>query len=171
MPAPFFGKYRGKVEQNLDPLNKGRVQVSCPPVLGTGKLSWALPCVPYGGPGVGFFAIPPRGAHVWVEFERGDPDRPIWTGCFWDPKDPTDRPPAMPALPTTRAFKTDAIDLQVIELPGIGGLKLTVGPPALAVPAKVEIGAKGIKLSFAASSVELGPEGVKINGTNLVVLP
>ena len=46
MPEPFFGKYRGKVEQNIDPLNQGRLQVSCPAALGTGKLSWAMPCVP-----------------------------------------------------------------------------------------------------------------------------
>jgi len=168
MPEGFFGKYRGRVEQNLDPLNQGRLQVSCPFVLGKGKLSWAMPCVPYAGPGLGFFVIPPRKASVWVEFEGGDPDWPIWTGCFWDLGE---FPPVMPAIPAMRAFKTDAIDLQVIELPGIGGLKLTVGPPALAVPAKVEISVKGISISFAASKVELGPEGVKINGTNLVVLP
>jgi hypothetical protein len=168
MPEPFFGKYRGKVEQNIDPLNQGRLQVSCPAALGTGKLSWAMPCVPYGGPGVGFFSMPPKGASVWVEFERGDPDWPIWSGCFWDQGE---LPPVMPALPQMRAFKTGAIDLQVIEIPGVGGLKLTVGPPALAAPATIEITVKGIKLGFAKSTVELGPEGVRINGTNLVVLP
>ena len=30
----FFGKYRGKVENNVDPLQQGRVQVSVPAVLG-----------------------------------------------------------------------------------------------------------------------------------------
>ena len=168
MPEPFFGKYRGTVEQNIDDMNQGRVQVSCPNVLGRGRFSWALPCVPYAGPGVGFFAIPPIGASVWVEFECGDPDWPIWSGCFWDKGQ---LPPAMPALPTTRAFKTDALDLQVMELPGIGGLKLTVGPPALGVPASIEMTVKGIKLAFAKSTIEIGPEGVRINGTNLVVLP
>jgi hypothetical protein len=168
MPEPYYGKYRGKVENNFDPSNQGRIQVSCPAVLGTGKMSWAMPCVPYAGPGVGVFSLPPNRASVWVEFERGDTDWPIWSGCFWDDKE---QPPAMPALPTSRAFKTGAVDLQIVEVPGTGGLKLTVGPPALAVPATIELSAKGIKLSFAKSTVELGPEGVKINGTNLVVLP
>ena len=79
----FFGKYRGTVANNIDPQMMGRVQVSVPSVLGEGQLSWAMPCVPYAGSGVGFFAIPPNGANVWVEFEAGDPDYPIWSGCFW----------------------------------------------------------------------------------------
>jgi len=33
--------------------------------------------------GVGLFFLPPKGANVWVEFEGGDPDYPIWSGCFW----------------------------------------------------------------------------------------
>nr|HMP43165.1 phage baseplate assembly protein V [Roseiflexaceae bacterium] len=82
--SQFFGKYRGKVEQNVDPLQIGRVQVRVPAVLGEGRMSWAMPCVPYAGPGVGMFAIPPVGASVWVEFEGGDPDYPIWSGCFWE---------------------------------------------------------------------------------------
>lgn len=79
----FFGKYRGKVEQNFDPENRGRVQVSVPAVLGTGRLSWAMPCVPYAGMQAGIYAVPPIQANVWVEFEGGNPDYPIWTGCFW----------------------------------------------------------------------------------------
>ena len=72
----------------------GRVQVSVPAVLGDGRLSWAMPCVPYAGSQVGFFAIPPVGANVWVEFEGGDPDYPIWSGCFWG----TGEVPATPAM-------------------------------------------------------------------------
>ena len=79
----YFGKYRGQVEINLDPMMQGRVQVSCAAVLGDGQMSWAMPCSPYGGSGVGFFMIPPVGANVWVEFEGGNIDYPIWSGCFW----------------------------------------------------------------------------------------
>ena len=79
----FFGKYRGTVVNNLDPMQRGRVQVSVPAVLGSGRLSWAEPCVPYAGDQVGLFAVPPVGANVWVEFEAGDPDHPILAGCFW----------------------------------------------------------------------------------------
>ncbi|HEX6229566.1 MAG TPA: phage baseplate assembly protein V, partial [Solirubrobacterales bacterium] len=72
--SSYFGKYRGTVEQNLDPLQQGRLQVKVPAVLGDGTLSWAMPCVPYAGSQVGFYAVPPIGANVWVEFEGGDPD-------------------------------------------------------------------------------------------------
>ena len=71
--SEFFGKYRGQVTNNVDPEMRGRIQVQVPAVLGEGRNSWALPATPYGGDGVGFFAIPPIGANVWVEFEGGNP--------------------------------------------------------------------------------------------------
>ena len=80
----YYGKYRGKVENNIDPLLLGRLQVSVPGVLGErpAELGDAVRRrTP--GTGVGFFAVPPIGANVWVEFEGGDPDYPIWSGCFW----------------------------------------------------------------------------------------
>src|SRR2546430_6261184 len=79
----FLGKYRGKVEQNIDPLQIGRMQVSVPAVLGDGQLSWAMPCVPYAGSSVGFLTVPPVGASVWVEFEGRDTDFPLVSGCLW----------------------------------------------------------------------------------------
>ena len=74
-----------------------------PAVLGDGRLSWAEPCVPYAGDGVGLFAVPPVGANVWVEFEARRPDvSRSWRGCFWG----TARCRA-PGLPTTKVLKTD----------------------------------------------------------------
>jgi hypothetical protein len=32
---------------------------------------------------MGVYMVPPVGAGVWVEFEQGDPNRPIWVGCRW----------------------------------------------------------------------------------------
>lgn len=77
-----FGKYRGLVTDNADPLKQGRIQVRVPAVLGRQTL-WALPCTPYAGADVGFLALPPVDASVWVEFEGGDRGHPIWAGCFW----------------------------------------------------------------------------------------
>lgn len=79
----YYGKYRGTVVQNLDPLNLGRIQVMVPDVSSLIPTSWAMPCVPVGGIQMGMYAIPLIGAGVWVEFEQGDPDYPIWTGCWW----------------------------------------------------------------------------------------
>lgn len=79
----FFGKYRGKVKKNQDPRKLGRLQVIVPEVLEADNENWALPCLPYAGEDIGMFTIPPEGANIWVEFEGGNRDRPIWSGCFW----------------------------------------------------------------------------------------
>jgi uncharacterized protein involved in type VI secretion and phage assembly len=79
----YFGKYRGLVANNIDPSSKGRLQVSVPAVYGSNTMNWALPCTPYAGPQQGFYFIPPVGANIWVEFEGGNLNAPIWSGCFW----------------------------------------------------------------------------------------
>ena len=79
----YFGKYRGTVINNVDPQGIGRVQVQVPDVLGIAISSWALPCFPFTGTQVGFFCIPMIGAGVWVEFEQGNQDYPIWCGGFY----------------------------------------------------------------------------------------
>ena len=79
----YYGKYRGLVIENIDPLQIGRVMLQCPDVLGEIPSSWALPCVPAAGIQAGMFIVPPIGSQVWVEFEQGNPDYPIWTGGFW----------------------------------------------------------------------------------------
>jgi hypothetical protein len=82
-PRRFYGKYRGLVILNIDPEQIGRVIVQVPDVLGMIPSSWAMPCVPAAGIQSGCFVVPPIGSQVWVEFEQGDPDYPIWTGGFW----------------------------------------------------------------------------------------
>ncbi len=82
-PVRFFGKYRGIVTANVDPLQLGRVMAQVPAVSGTAGGTWAMPCVPAAGMQSGIFIVPPIGSSVWVEFEGGDPSLPIWTGGFW----------------------------------------------------------------------------------------
>jgi hypothetical protein len=163
----FYGKYRGKVALNLDPLQQGRLQVECPAVLGEGRLSWAMPCLPFAGPGVGLFLLPPDGADVWVEFEGGDPDWPIWAGCFWGK--PADVP-ASPAVPQTKVLKTDSITLTVSDLPGAGGVTLEVNPPAVGTPLTVSLTSTGIELSNGAASVKLSAVSVSLNNGALEVV-
>jgi hypothetical protein len=82
----FFGKYRGTVINNIDPMLEGRLLVEVPDVLSLSPSSWAVPCVPLAGPTgppMGMYLVPPIGAGVWIEFEKGDPDYPIWVGCRW----------------------------------------------------------------------------------------
>jgi hypothetical protein len=79
----FFGKFRGLVTDNQDPLSLGRIKASVPEVLVDVDTGWAVPAAPYSGEGVGVYTVPAVGAGVWIEFEAGDVSRPIWTGCWW----------------------------------------------------------------------------------------
>jgi uncharacterized protein involved in type VI secretion and phage assembly len=81
--GPFYGKYRGTVVNNVDPLQIGRIQAMVPDVGALLPSSWAMPCIPVAGINMGVFTVPPIGSGVWIEFERGDPDFPIWVGGFW----------------------------------------------------------------------------------------
>jgi hypothetical protein len=81
--TPRWGKYRGTVVNNLDPEQRGRIQAIVPAVTGLVPSTWALPCVPIAGKQQGLYVVPQVGAGVWIEYEDGDPDKPIWVGGFW----------------------------------------------------------------------------------------
>ncbi|MFE5934845.1 phage baseplate assembly protein V [Streptomyces sp. NPDC056470] len=78
----YLGKYRGTVVNNLDPLKIGRIQAIVPDV-SPSPSSWATPCLPLAGINTGVFAVPPIGSGVWMEYEHGDADHPIWVGGYW----------------------------------------------------------------------------------------
>jgi uncharacterized protein involved in type VI secretion and phage assembly len=78
----YFGKYRGMVINNVDPMQMGRLMVQVPDISGLIPSTWAMPCFPVTGKQMGVWAVPLIGSGVWVEFEQGDPDYPIWVGCF-----------------------------------------------------------------------------------------
>jgi hypothetical protein len=162
----YYGKYRGQVADNADPYRLGRVQVTCPAVFGEGRASWAMPSVPYAGNKVGFFAVPPAGANVWVEFEAGNLDYPIWSGCFWGNGEvPTNTPVA-----TTKVFKTDGLTLTVDDTPGSGGVTLEVSSPVVSMTLRIALGSSGIELSTGTAKVLLGPVSVSVNDGALEVL-
>jgi hypothetical protein len=156
----FFGKYRGKVQSNEDPLLLGRLQVSVPAVLPEGVYCWAMPCVPYAGESVGFLAIPPAQANVWVEFEGGDPDYPIWSGCFWGEGEIP-----LPAIPDVKVLKTGAITLTMSDVPGEGGFTLEVGPPAITSPLRMVFGIDGIELSNGSASIKITLDSISLDHT------
>jgi hypothetical protein len=79
----YFGKYRGVVIENRDPEQIGRIQAKVPDVLGEEDTPWAMPCVTLPLPDDVGSALPAIGASVWIEFEQGDPDYPIWSGCYF----------------------------------------------------------------------------------------
>lgn len=102
----YFGKYRGRVTDNADSTNRGRVKVSVPAVLGELAV-WAMPCLPYAGNGVGVYTIPEPGAGVWVEFEAGDPSFPIWTGGFWADNELPKNEQGASAVPSLRIIRSE----------------------------------------------------------------
>jgi type VI secretion system (T6SS) baseplate-like injector VgrG len=103
----FYGKYRGIVLNNQDPLRIGRLQAIVPEVLGEIPSGWALPCTPYSGTGAGFYAVPMIGAGVWIEFEAGDASRPVWVGGWWATGEVPMNEQAMPSPPTTKILRSD----------------------------------------------------------------
>lgn len=79
----FYGKYRAKVVETNDPEKRGRIRVMCPSVLHDCKSAWCEPCTPFGYDLGGFIAIPQVGETVWIEFEEGNANKPIYIGNWW----------------------------------------------------------------------------------------
>jgi len=123
----YYGKYRGTVLNNVDPLQIGRILVMVPDVSALLPTSWALPCVPIAGKQMGTFFVPQVGAGVWVEFEQGDPDYPIWTGGFWGlvAEVPALALAGIPASPNIVLQTTGQNTIVISDLPGpTGGIML-----------------------------------------------
>ena len=127
MAEPLYGKYRGTVVNNVDPEQIGRIQAIVPGVEGFIPSSWAMPCLPWGGINTGMFTVPAMGAGVWIEFEHGDPNYPIWTGCFWGlaaerPAMSQMVPPGVPGITIQTTLKNGIV---VSDVPGpTGGILL-----------------------------------------------
>jgi len=80
----YYGNYRGFIVSHDDPQKMGRVQVRVPQLAADNKINtWAFPKGQPAGADFGDFMIPPKGSPVWVEFEHGDPNHPIYSGGHW----------------------------------------------------------------------------------------
>jgi hypothetical protein len=123
----FYGKYRGTVVNNVDPMQIGRIQAMVPSVTTLIPSTWCLPCFPLAGKLSGTYFVPQIGAGVWIEFEGGDPDYPIWTGCFWGvlaevPNDAKIGNPVAPSIVLQSQLQNTIV---ISDLPGpIGGITL-----------------------------------------------
>jgi Type VI secretion system/phage-baseplate injector OB domain len=108
----FYGKYRGLVTENLDPLSRGRIKAQVPEVLHDVDTGWALPCAPYAGNDEGLFTVPPVGTGVWIEFEAGDVSRPVWSGTWWaDGEVPDGAMPPQKVLKSENGLRVKLDDL------------------------------------------------------------
>ncbi|MDJ0755412.1 MAG: phage baseplate assembly protein V [Ardenticatenaceae bacterium] len=164
----FFGKYRGTVVNNIDPQQTGRVQINCPAVLGSGSLSWAMPNVPLSGSQSGIYCVPIVGAKVWVEFEGGNPDYPIYTGGFWGTA--AEVPPlaltGLPASPSIVLQTSGQNTISISDVPGAGGLMLRAASGAMIV-----VNETGITISNGQGAmITLTGPTVDINGGALTIV-
>ncbi|MDQ1287762.1 MAG: hypothetical protein QG622_1327 [Actinomycetota bacterium] len=129
----YHGKHRGTVLNNVDPQQIGRIQVTVPDVP-LALSSWAMPCFPSSGPQSGIWALPGIGAGVWVEFEQGNPDHPIWSGCWYGTvaEVPALALAAPPAVPNVVVQTVGQTTLMLSDTPGpTGGILLKSATGAL----------------------------------------
>jgi uncharacterized protein involved in type VI secretion and phage assembly len=168
-PKKYFGKYRGTVVNNIDPMQMGRLIVEVPDVLGLIPSTWAMPCFPVTGKQMGVWVLPLIGSGVWVEFEQGDPDYPIWTGCF--PGSTADLPAlALAGNPTSPSIVLQTSlqnTLMISDLPGPTGgilLKTTSG-------AMISINDVGITISNGKGAIiAMNGPTVNINAGALTII-
>ena len=165
----FLGKYRGTVVNNVDPMQIGRIQVIVPDVSNVMLSTWAMPCLPWAGIQTGVFTVPPPGAGVWVEFEQGDPDYPIWVGGYWGtaaevPALSRVVPPVVPGFTIQTTLMNGIV---VSDVPGPTGgimLKSTTGATLIVNDTGIYIqNGKG------ASIVMVGPSVTVNNGALSVI--
>ncbi len=164
----FVGKYRGTVLNNIDPMQMGRLQASVPDVANVLPTTWALPCLPLGGIQAGIFTVPAIGTSVWIEFEHGDPDYPIWTGCFWGtaaevPALALQVPPVMQQIVLQTTMQNT---LLISDMPGpTGGILLKTMTGAM-----ISISDVGITISNGqGATIMLTGPSVTVNAGALVV--
>jgi uncharacterized protein involved in type VI secretion and phage assembly len=161
----FQGIYPGRCENNVDPLNMARILVSVADVGGNLPLTWAMPCLPVTGRGMGMFTVPPIGAAVWVMFVRGDSDYPVWLGGYYGNGDapPLSRRVA-PALDGITLQTTSGHGLVINDTPGGGILIQTAGG------AKIEVTDAGITIATGqGAQIKLAGATVDVNNNALTV--
>ncbi|MGN9809528.1 phage baseplate assembly protein V [Micromonospora sp. BQ11] len=171
----YYGKYRATVVNNVDPMQIGRLQVIVPDVSHVVPTSWAMPCVPISGINNGTFALPLMGAGVWVEFEQGNPDHPIWVGGYWG--NPAETPALAKAVPPGVpgiTLQTATLNGVVInDTPGVGGVTIFCrGVPMIAVTdAGISVtNGKGAMITLVGPAVSIVGTPVDVNAGGLTVM-
>lgn len=165
----YYGKYRGVVTNNVDPMQIGRIQVQVADVLGVGISSWAMPCVPFAGKQSGVYVVPRVGEGVWVEFEQGDQDFPIWVGGFWGAaaEVPAMAMAGLPVSPSIVLQTGNQNTLMLSDAPGpTGGILLKTATGAM-----ISISDVGITISNGqGATIMLSGPNVNINQGALTVI-
>jgi uncharacterized protein involved in type VI secretion and phage assembly len=166
-PKKYYGKYRGTVINNIDPLQIGRIMATVTDVSNLVPTSWALPCLPIAGKQSGVYMIPQIGAGVWIEFEQGNPDKPIWTGCYWGvvAEVPVLALAGLPVSPNIVLQTTGQNAVVVSDLPGpAGGILLKTKT------SMIQISDGSIIITNGAASITMIGPTVNINAGALTII-
>lgn len=156
----YYGKYRGTVINNIDPEQRGRIMAMVPDVLGLTPSSWAMPCFPSAGKMEGMFVIPQIGAGVWIEFEQGDPDYPIWVGCWWGSR---------AEVPLTAQTIPPGMSLVIFETALKNGFVLSDTPIPSIPPLPIGLPSGGIILRSGTSYIRIDSTGISIYGPKVSI--
>lgn len=154
MADEYFAKYTGVVKDNRDADKNGILQVSVPTVFPPEELVPARAALPFG-----YFFVPENETRVWVEFEGGDPEFPLWTGVQHTPS--TWAAEAAKDPPTVRAVKTVSGHLLIFDdTEGSESIVITDGKNAH----KLQFDRDGVKLTDGKNShvIVLDSSGIKI---------
>lgn len=154
----YFGKYRGIVTDVDDPNRRGYIRAQVPEIYSDADSPWAIPSVPFAGRNHGFVTLPEVGDGVWVEFEGGDPARPIWSGAWW-----ADDEMPQEAGPQQRAIITSAGHRLVLD-DEAGEIRLEHGDGP-----KIVLGRDSITIEVGGQTIDLSRSRVSINNGNLEV--
>ncbi|MEK6374873.1 MAG: phage baseplate assembly protein V [Acidobacteriota bacterium] len=158
--TPYYGKYRGVVTDNADPNNLGRLRAKVPDVLGDRESGWAMPSVPYAGKQVGLFLLPESNTSIWIEFEHGDPDYPIWSGCFWA----SGEVPVSPASADKKVLKTAASTITLDDTKGSSSVTIETTNNL-----KIKMDQQGIEISNGSQKIVVSTTSVSVDDGALEV--
>jgi hypothetical protein len=150
MRSRYFGKYRGIVKKVDE--KTGYITAQVPEVYGDLDSPPAVPAVPFAGQKHGLVLLPEKGDGVWIEFEAGDPSRPLWTGFWWGKGEmPVKNASTTRALVTAKGHQVILDDKQdKLQLLHAGGAEITMT-------------AKDITLKIGSTKIVLSASGVNIN--------
>ena len=171
----YYGLYRATVVNNIDPLQSGRIQVIAADATGVIPSSWAMPCVPMAGIQAGIYTVPVIGAGVFIQFEGGDPDYPVWVGGWWGSaaEVPVLALAGNPASPSIVLQTTLQNTISISDVPGPTGgimLKSTTGATIIVNDIGITIqNGKGASITLTGPAINIIGSPVTTNAGALVV--
>ena len=152
-----YGIHKGTVTTNIDPEMRGRLLVSVP-YPKTPVSLWVEACFPFTGKGVGFYAVPPKGAIVWVMFLAGDTKNGVWLGCTWTSAAELPIKGGPATLPEKVFIGTKTTTLEIDDVASKFELKVKAGAP----PLQMTFDPQGILLKNKQATIKMTQHDIEV---------